>query len=167
MLSLLCFSPITLSYVTAEQQPWGVEPHKADHSYCYHTLILASALLLVSTTDGWWNCDCDKSPWSWMLSVSQGFHQRHNPKIYWREEICGESKASLSFPPHILSSTFPLHLSSSQSSSSLSAAVSLDAHGLSVHKKANDIPSFWPLARQNPLILHSCTFFKHRFSADE
>lgn len=92
-------------------------------------------LLLVTATDGWWDCGCDEGPLSQMLLARQRIHQRQ----HWREEVWVKKKSSPSFYPHILSSIFPLHLSSSSSSSSPSAAVSLDTPRLSVHQEASDI----------------------------
>lgn len=75
---------------------------------------------------------------------------RDNQKNYWREAIWEREKSSLSFSLYILSSMLRPHLSSSSSSSSPSSAVSLDAHGLSAHKKASDIIMLLAFSQAKP-----------------
>lgn len=127
-----CFSEITLSYVTANNNPEEPEPHKAHHSYSCHFCIGCHVAI--------GNCD------RWLMGLR-----------LWRRSLEQSALSRLGIPPKkqfkeilergieaisLLISSLPyipsLYLSSS-SSSSPSAAVSLDAHSSSVHKKASDI----------------------------
>lgn len=102
-------------------------------------------LLLVTATDGWWDCDCDEGPWSWvLLSAGREFHQSQFKKIQNRENLW-EKRIHLHLSSH------PLLRKLSSTPWAPAAALSIDTHSLLVHR---EVPwsHFLPVLQPNPLI---------------
>lgn len=102
-------------------------------------------LLLVTATDGWWDCDCDEGPWSWvLLSAGWEFHHSQSKKIQNRENLW-EKRIHLHPSSHKWSST----------PRAPAAALSIDIHSLRVHREVL-WSHFLPVLQPNPLVFYCC-----------
>lgn len=84
-----------LELCNSKQYQWVLVPkYEAHRSCCNHTSVLAPMLLLVTATDGWWDCDCDEGSLEWR-AINQARISPETIQSYTEDRKSGRNRSHL------------------------------------------------------------------------